>query len=75
MNARKQSGTRPFKMPALLGALLCAAGLLVSAGKSFPQAAPGVFSATDIEGQGPSSTPDHRDTFFTEFYNNKAKPL
>ena len=34
---RKQAGTRSFKMPALLGALLCAAGLLVSPGKTFSQ--------------------------------------
>lgn len=34
---RKQSATRPCRMPALLGALLCAAGLLAP-GKAFSQA-------------------------------------
>lgn len=34
---RKQSATRPCRMPALLGALLCAAGLLAP-GKTFPKA-------------------------------------
>jgi hypothetical protein len=33
----KQSGTRPFRMPALLGMLRCAAGLLALPGKAFFQ--------------------------------------
>jgi hypothetical protein len=74
MNAQKQSGTRPFRIPALLGALFCAVGLLVSPGKSFSQLPPRIVSATDIEGQGSSHTSDHRNNFFTEFGNNKAKP-
>src|SRR5436309_2627621 len=35
---RKYSGTRAFRMPALLGALLCAAGLLAIPGKALAQA-------------------------------------
>src|SRR5215831_17428941 len=48
---QKQSTTRPYNMPALLGILLCAAGLLAIPGKTFsqvPQGVPqGVFSITD----------------------------
>src|SRR4029453_11446861 len=44
---RKQSGTRSFRMPALLGALLCAAGLLVIPEKTFSQVPQGT-----IEGGG-----------------------
>src|ERR1044071_5515695 len=39
---QKRSQTRLFRMPALLGALLCAAGLLVSQGKTFSQVPPGI---------------------------------
>jgi Beta-galactosidase len=41
---RKQAGARPFRMPALLGALLCAAGLLAIPGKAFSQVPRGVFA-------------------------------
>src|SRR5260370_25709922 len=58
INRRKQSVTRPFRMPALLGALLCVAGLLVSPGKSFSQVPQGVSSITDADRQGSSDTPD-----------------
>jgi hypothetical protein len=34
---RKQTGTRPFRMPALLGMLHCAAGLIAISGKAFFQ--------------------------------------
>jgi hypothetical protein len=34
---RKQTGTRPFRMPALLGMLHCAAGLVAMPGKAFFQ--------------------------------------
>src|SRR5437899_3535044 len=58
MNCRKQSATRPFRMPALLGALLCVAGLLVMPGKTFSQVPQGVFSVTDVAKQGSSDAPD-----------------
>src|SRR5437867_71919 len=38
MEHRKQSGTRAFRMPALLGILFCAAALLASPGKALAQA-------------------------------------
>ena len=75
MNARKQSVTRLLRMPASLDALLCATGLLVSPGKIFFQLAQWVFSARDIERQGSSYTPGHGNNLFTEFGNNRAKPL
>src|SRR6266542_3633234 len=47
---RKHAGTRPFRMPALLGLLLCAAGLLAIPGKAFAQAFPrGVFSLSNTD--------------------------
>src|SRR5437762_10864748 len=46
INCRKHAATRPFRMPALLGALLCVAGLFASSGKTFSQVPQGVFSAT-----------------------------
>ena len=47
---RKETGTRPFRMPALLGLLLCAAGLLAIQGKAFAQAFPrGVFSLSNTD--------------------------
>ena len=57
INPRKHAGTRSFIMPALLGALLCAAGLFVIPGKTFSQVPQGVFSATDAERQGSSDAP------------------
>src|SRR2546425_496808 len=45
-------------MPALLGALLCAAGLFVSPGKTFSQVPQAAFSVTEIAGQGSSDAPD-----------------
>jgi hypothetical protein len=44
-------------MPALLGALLCAAGLLVSPGKTFSEVPEGVFPATEIDREGSSDAP------------------
>jgi hypothetical protein len=44
---RKQAGTRPCRMPALLGALLCAAGLLAVPAKAFSQVPGGVFSTVN----------------------------
>ena len=41
---RKEAGMRPLRIPALLGALLCAAGLLAIPGKAFSQVPRGVFS-------------------------------
>src|SRR5258705_11734687 len=58
MNCRKHAATRPFRMPALLGALLCVAGLFASPGKTFSQVTQGVFSETEIEKQGSSEAPD-----------------
>jgi hypothetical protein len=72
---RKPAATRSFRMPALLGALPCAAGLLVSPGKTISQVPEGVFSVTDIERQGSSYAPGHGNNLFTEFGNNKAKAL
>jgi hypothetical protein len=62
-------------MPALLGALLCAAGLLVSPGKTFSQVSQGVFSMTNVERQGPGYARGHGNNLFTEFGNNQAIPL
>jgi hypothetical protein len=53
MKHRKQSGTRPFRMPALLGALLCAAGLLAIPGKAFSQVPRGVFSIANFSAEVP----------------------
>jgi hypothetical protein len=50
---RKQTGTRPFRMPALLGALLCAAGLLAIPGKAFSQVPRGVFSIPNDQASVP----------------------
>ena len=58
INRRRQFGTRPFRMPALLGALLCAAGLFVSPGKTFSQVPQKPFPVTEIERQGSTDTPD-----------------
>jgi Beta-galactosidase len=44
---RKHAGTRPFRMPALLGLLLCAAGLFATPGKAFAQVPRGVFSLSN----------------------------
>jgi hypothetical protein len=49
---RKETGTRAFRMPALLGLLLCAAGLLAIPGKAFaqvPQVPRGVFSLSNTD--------------------------
>ena len=47
---RKETETRPFRMPALLGLLLCAAGLLAIPGKAFAQVFPrGVFSLSNTD--------------------------
>ena len=47
---RKETGTRAFRMPALLGLLLCAAGLLAIPGKAFAQVFPrGVFSLSNSD--------------------------
>src|SRR5439155_784008 len=43
MEHRKQAGTQPFRMPALLGALPCAAGLLAVPGNASSQVPRGVF--------------------------------
>jgi hypothetical protein len=45
---RKQAEMRSFRMPALLGALLCAAGLLAIPGKAFSQVPRGVFSIANL---------------------------
>jgi Beta-galactosidase len=46
----KQTRMRPFRMPALLGLLLCAAGLLATPGKAFAQAFPrGVISLSNSD--------------------------
>src|SRR6266705_1621782 len=58
INRRKQSATRPFRMPALLGALLCVAGLFVISGKTFSQVPQGGFSVTDLARRGSSDAPD-----------------
>src|SRR5712664_40344 len=58
INRRKQSATRPFRMPALLGALLCVAGLFVMPGKTFPQVPQAGLSVTDVAKQGSSDAPD-----------------
>src|SRR5262249_35017148 len=55
---RRHSGSRFFRMPALLGALLCVAGLLVVPGKTLSQAPEGVSSITDVAKQGLSDAPD-----------------
>jgi hypothetical protein len=55
---QKDSGLRSSRMPALLGALLCAAGLFVSPGKTFSQVPQGAFSVTEIETQGSNDAPD-----------------
>src|SRR5215831_6164951 len=55
---RKQSATRPFRMPAVFGALLCAAALLAIPGKTFSQVPQGVFSVTDTGRQKSSYAPD-----------------
>src|SRR5215831_3592869 len=55
---RKQSATRPCRMPALLGILLCAVGLLAIPGKTFSQVPPGVLSVIDTERQSSSNAPD-----------------
>src|SRR5215471_14260760 len=57
-NRRRQSGALPFKMPAVLGALLCVAGLLVVPGKTFSQVPQGLSSITEIDRQGSSDAPD-----------------
>src|SRR5437762_10885053 len=57
MNCRKHAGTRSFIMPALLGALLCAAGLFVIPEKTFSQVPQRPFSVTDAERQGSSDAP------------------
>ena len=47
---RKQAGLRAFRMPALLGLLLCAAGLLAIPGKAVAQPFPrGVFSLSNTD--------------------------
>jgi hypothetical protein len=46
---RKETQTRPFRMPALLGLLLCAAGLLAIPGKAFAQNPRGVFSLSNTD--------------------------
>src|SRR5882724_11253752 len=47
---RKHAGRRLFRMPALLGLLLCAAGLLAIPGKAFAQVFPrGVFSLSNTD--------------------------
>jgi hypothetical protein len=46
---RKHVGTRAFRMPALLGLLLCAAGLLAIPGKAFARAPRGVFSLSNSD--------------------------
>jgi hypothetical protein len=47
---RKHAGTRPFRMPALVGLLLCAGGLLAIPGKAFAQPFPrGVFSLSNTD--------------------------
>jgi hypothetical protein len=53
MENRKQAGTRPFRMPTLLGVLLCAAGLLAIPGKAFSQVPRGVFSITNDQAPVP----------------------
>src|SRR5215468_7373429 len=50
---RKQSGTQPSRMPALLGALLCATGLLASPGKAFSQVPGGAFSIANDQAPVP----------------------
>jgi len=40
---RQQTGMRPFRMPDLLGALLCVAGLPAIPGNAFSQVPQGVF--------------------------------
>jgi hypothetical protein len=55
---QKQSGTRPFRMPASLGILLCAAGLLVVPGKTLSQMPQGVFPVTQTGRQSWSHTSD-----------------
>src|SRR5262249_28520223 len=55
---QKQSGTRSFRMPASLGILLCAAGLLAVPGKTFSQVPQGVFSVTETGRQESSDAPD-----------------
>src|SRR5215471_21019051 len=54
---RKHSGSRLSRMPALLGALVCTAGLFVMPGKTFSQVPQGVFSLTDVAKQGSGSAP------------------
>src|SRR6266446_1394920 len=56
--SRKQSGARPFRMPALFGALLCAAGLLVIPGKTFSQVPQGVLPVIENGRQESSYAPD-----------------
>src|SRR5215470_2663078 len=55
---RKQSGARPFRLPALLGLLICAAGLLVIPGKAFSQLPQGIFSVSETATQESSYAPD-----------------
>src|SRR4029453_2918490 len=49
MAHRKHAGTRAFRMAALLGLLLCAAGLLAIPGKAFAQVPRGVFSLSNSD--------------------------
>jgi len=49
---RKETKTRPFRLPPLVGLLLCAAGLLTIPGKAFaqvPQVPRGVFSLSNTD--------------------------
>ncbi len=55
---QKQSGTRPFRMPASLGILLCAAGLLAIPGKIFSQVPQRIFSVTETGRQSSSHASD-----------------
>src|SRR5437764_868774 len=55
---REHSYFRCSRLPALLGMLLCAAGLFVIPGKTFSQVPQRPFSVTEIERQGSSDAPD-----------------
>src|SRR5438132_5766277 len=53
-NVELRKQTRPSRMPALLGALLCAAGLLASLVRAFSQVPGGVFSIANDQAPVPS---------------------
>ena len=48
-NIWKPTGTRPFRVPALVGLLVCAAGLLAIPGEAFARAPRGVFSLSNSD--------------------------